>query len=202
MSSKRFCSLLTAAVCTGTAVWSLLGAVQNPVYPLITSAAQAVADAAVKQPCIYLSSVTAEPGDTVYINVLLKNNTGFAHCGFTIDYGSSGLQPVLKTDTVPDYQAGKIAGGLHLETVHNPETHMIAVGTIGEKNVTDSGIFLTLQFQIPEDAGRGTSYPLKLIPDKFYDSDMHSIDMTAQNGEITVAPETTTTTTTTTTTWP
>ena len=77
MRNKRICSFAAAAACMFAAVCSFMSGVRQ------AEAAQE------KEPCIYLSSVTAMPGDTVYVSVLLRNNSGFANSGFTISYGET-----------------------------------------------------------------------------------------------------------------
>ncbi|MBP0975894.1 MAG: hypothetical protein J6P20_07520, partial [Oscillospiraceae bacterium] len=64
MWNKRICSLLIAAVCTGTAVWSFLSAAQTADRCSVRNTA-VLAEAADQQPVLCIGDVTAEPGETV-----------------------------------------------------------------------------------------------------------------------------------------
>ena len=184
MRSKRICSLLTAAGCAWAAVCSFLSAAAGAGADYRGAADAAWGETA----SVSLSTATAEPGETVYIDVLIQDNPGFANCGLKIEYGDQGLLPVLKEDAVPDYQTGTPASRLMVTVLDNPETCTVGAGMIGMMNSTDNGILLTLIFTVPEDAVRGTRYPLTLTVDRFKDAGLYAVPCLAESGWIEVAP--------------
>ena len=136
------------------------------------------------EPTIIVDSVTAEPGETVTVNVSLANNPGIVSMSLTMAF-----DPMLELVAVND--TGLLPGKVHSPTLGNPYTLFWANDTALENYVVN-GSLVALTFKLSENAEPGT-YPITISYDldnyDIYNCDVELVEFAVVNGGVTYEPD-------------
>lgn len=91
---------------------------------------------------IIISDFSGNPKDTVYVPVIIDNNTGFSDIALSVNFDKSAL----------DYEK-TIDGLLNNHSVFNHlKDGRIAIAYTGDYDIEDNGILFTVQFKIKKNA--------------------------------------------------
>lgn len=133
---------------------------------------------AVAAPTFVVESVTAEPGGTIDVPILVENNPGIACIQLTLTYDSAlTLNSVTYNSDI---------GGMSM-----PPQHLTSPAKLswfnGTADTTGDWVFATLSFTVPEDADG--SFPIEITyeADDVYNIAEENISFSVINGGITVA---------------
>ena len=136
------------------------------------------------EPTIIVDSVTANPGETVTVNVSLANNPGIVSMSLTMAF-----DPMLELVAVND--TGLLPGKVHSPTLGNPYTLFWANDTALENYVVN-GSLVELTFKLSENAEPGT-YPITITYDldnyDIYNCDVELVEFAVVNGGVTYQPD-------------
>ena len=140
----------------------------KPIAPLLTISA---------------ASATAAPGSRVEIPITLKNNPGILGAVITVSF-----DPALK---LVDIRSGSALGSLSFTPPNEAPGFCSFVWDGAFTADTNSGILLTLTFELPSDAASAQSYEICVLAsdDNILDSSLKGISADTVNGTITVAGE-------------
>ncbi len=140
----------------------------KPIAPLLTVSA---------------ASATAAPGSRVEIPITLKNNPGILGAVITVSF-----DPALK---LVDIRSGSALGSLSFTPPNEAPGFCSFVWDGAFTADTNSGILLTLTFELPSDAAIGASYEICVLAsdENILDSSLKGISADTVNGTITVAGE-------------
>lgn len=140
-----------------------------------------------------VQSVSAEPGDTVAVAVMLSDNTGFVDISLEIGYDAAALQLVKVEQNT--------AVGGNFTTSEHPFQQPYVLNWVATSNNTFNGTLAVLRFQISTDAAG--EYPITISyykgmngdyidgDDVNYNQDFEPLHLTYSAGKITVEePET------------
>ena len=152
----------------------------------ITAAGEQPTDVPAGTAQIVASDVTAEPGDTVDVDITFANNPGIMGATLTISYDDEAL-------TLTSVKDGGILGAQsHKPELKSPYTLAWSDDTATVNN-TSNGIAATLTFKLSERAVRGQSYPISVSYDydnyDIYDVDLNRVKFTLVNGSIMTSEE-------------
>ena len=132
-------------------------------------------------PSIVVDTVTANPGDTVTIEVNLQDNPGFVSMKLHLSYDSN-LTLIRVEDT------GLIPGKMHDSSLSNPYL-LVWDNDFATENFTVNGALVRLTFVVAEDAVSGT-YPVEisydLDADEIFDFDLEPVEFAVVNGGVAV----------------
>ncbi|HAZ91002.1 MAG TPA: hypothetical protein DCX21_03410, partial [Eubacterium sp.] len=127
---------------------------------------------------IIVDSVKASKGNTVKVNISLKNNPGIIGLMFKVGFGTN----LTLMDI--EYSSQYTEGGMISESLNNPV--MLCWESVdGSKS---DGLFATLTFRINDDAVYGSYEEINVTfnPDDIYDSDTINVPTTVINGGVSV----------------
>ena len=127
---------------------------------------------------IIVDSVKASKGNTVKVNISLKNNPGIIGLMFKVGFGTN----LTLMDI--EYSSQYMEGGMISESLNNPV--MLCWDNVdGSKS---DGLFATLTFRINDDAVSGSYEEINVTfnPDDIYDSDTINVPTTVINGGVSV----------------
>lgn len=132
---------------------------------------------------ITASDVTANPGDTVDVDISFANNPGIMGATLTVTYDDKAL-------TLTSVKDGGILGAQsHKPELKSPYTLAWSDDTAVTNN-TANGVAATLTFKVSNSAVAGKSYPITLSYDydnyDIYDVDLHSVKFTLVNGSVNI----------------
>lgn len=146
---------------------------------LCLSIGSAAAFAANDGMTLTVSSVTADPGETVDVNIDLSGNVGIASLKFDVRYDS---MLTLDGVTLCDY----FTYATTPEPYKNPQTISMMSPLV---ETTDNGTVATLSFKVSADAPAGYKAKITLTydADDIFDGNMDNVDCTMVEGTVTVA---------------
>lgn len=165
---------VVTAVAPGTATITVTTADGGKTASCVVTVSEPIAE---DKPTVRVSSVTGRAGETVDITVELENNPGIAVIGFDVNYDTNAL--ALKAFTAGNIFADTEVDG-NLEKV--PFTFNAYTG---KANKTDSGILITLQFEIKEDCEEKT-YPIGVTAVEALNIDEEDVLFAVSSGAVTV----------------
>ena len=122
------------------------------------------------EPCIIMSSKTANPGDSVEISVEIVNNPGIALISFALDYDKSAITSITKS-----------ANGKLFEDINYASKCLMENDT----NVTDDGLLVKFTVELADDVDLG-DYSIGMLGFKCYNYDEEKVNVTLESCVITV----------------
>ena len=133
-----------------------------------------------EQPIIYVSEAKARVGNTVSVDIALKNNPGFVSAKLKVNFNSDALSLTEVAD------AGVLGSTSHNPSLTSPYILYWNNGTVTE-NFVVNGSVATLTFTVSEDAELG-EYPITVTYDEddILDVDLESIEFITLPGKISV----------------
>ena len=165
---------VVTAVAPGTATITVTTADGGKTASCVVTVSEPIAE---DKPTVRVSSVTGRAGETVDVTVELENNPGIAVIGFDVNYDTNAL--ALKAITAGNIFADTEVDG-NLEKV--PFTFNAYTG---KANKTDSGILVTLQFEIKENCEEKT-YPIEVTAVEALNIDEEDVLFAVSSGAVTV----------------
>ncbi len=130
-------------------------------------------------PTFYVTDASGAPGETVAVNICIKNNSGIVSLKLAVDYDAAVLEPISIDEC--DY-AGVSYGALTADSLM-----LNWVDAIHPNNTTD-GIVATLMFRILDNSKLGESkIELSYNPNDVFDSNFDNVAFVIENGTVTVA---------------
>lgn len=142
--------------------------------------------AAANNASITVQSMTAHSGETVDVQLVIKNNPGIIGMTINVDYNSADLTLIEVSD-------GEILGtNTHKPELSNPYTLSWSNDT-ASKNIVSNGVIATLHFRVNND--NPTDFcPITLRYDldnyDIYDADIHPVKFEIFNGGVNILPST------------
>ncbi len=145
-----------------------------PLYPQVVNAEETNA------PCIEVQSAMGEAGDSLSINVLIKNNPGVLGGTFKLDY-----DPKLSLRAV---SAGTAFGALTLTKpgVLTSGCKLLWDATEISENDIKDGVILTLSFDVSGSAESGEELKISFQCEEAIDKDLNPVSMNEKEGIITI----------------
>ena len=122
------------------------------------------------EPCITMSSKTANPGDSVEISVEIVNNPGIALISFALDYDKSAITSITKS-----------ANGELFEDINYGSKCLMENDT----NVTDDGLLVKFTVELADNVDLG-DYSIGMFGFKCYNYDEEKVNVTLESCVITV----------------
>ncbi|MEE0958085.1 MAG: cohesin domain-containing protein [Ruminococcus sp.] len=140
---------------------------------------------ATNEATIAVQSVTAQPGKSVDVAVMITHNSGIAGMTLDVDYDKNALTLTAVKD------GGILGSNTHKPELTSPYTLSWSNDTI-MNNITANGTIATLTFEVKENVDAG-DYPITLSYDyenyDIYDVDIQAVLFKTVNGTITVREE-------------
>lgn len=129
--------------------------------------------------CIYVAQKMGFPGETVDVEISIRNNPGLGSLKFDVEYGDYLTLENVSFDS---------AFGM-LVTAPTPYTNPQTLSCISPtQEITTEGVFATLTFAIAEDAPNNYTSEIKITyePNGICDGDLVNINTTVENGKVTI----------------
>ena len=125
-------------------------------------------------------SKTAKIGETVDINISLKNNSGIIAALFSMEYDKERLELV-------EVQDGQLLDGGTFSPNYNSYPYKMVWNSAATTNFTNDGVLAVLKFKVHENAQPGKAY-INLTYDEndVFNVDLNNIPVTIVNGGIEV----------------
>ncbi len=128
-----------------------------------------------------VSDVSGKPGETVAVEISLKNNPGIIAIRLDVDYDSSKVDLVEVAD-------GKLLGNGNSTFNNNINTvpyTLLWEDATATENHTENGVLATLKFRI-SDSATGGNVDIKVNIDaaSTFDKDLNEIDFSVSDGSI------------------
>lgn len=135
-------------------------------------------------PVIVVDTVTANPGETVEVNISLQNNPGIVSMTLRASYDSTVL-------TLTNVEDGGILGTQSHKPQYSSPYTLAWVNDTATTNFTANGVIATLEFAVNESAIVGENYPITISYDAenydIYNKDVECVDFAIANGSVTVS---------------
>lgn len=135
-------------------------------------------------PVIAVDTVTANPGETVVVNLSLQNNPGIVSMTLKVSYDAT----VLTLTNVED--AGILGAQSHKPQYSNPYT-LAWVNDTATTNFMSNGVIASLEFAVDKSAIVGQKFPITISYDAenydIYNKDVECVDFAITNGSVTVS---------------
>ena len=128
-------------------------------------------------PTIVVDKVSAKAGDTVKVNISLKNNPGIASMKLKVSFGTA------MTLTAVDYNSAMGGQTQQPQTMTSPVTLNWFNGTA---NTTGDKVFATLTFKVGSKAKGANAITVTYNADDVYNINEDNINFAIENGSITV----------------
>lgn len=130
-----------------------------------------------------VSNPKANIGETVDVDISIKNNPGLVGMTLDVDFDSSVMELVKVTDS------GLLGTNYHKPELESPYTLSWSNDTM-TSNIIKNGKIATLSFLIKDKAVKGKKYPITISYDyenyDIYDCDINPIKFTLQSGSISI----------------
>ncbi|MBQ9355597.1 MAG: leucine-rich repeat protein [Clostridia bacterium] len=137
-------------------------------------------------PVIVVDTVTANPGETVKVNIALQNNPGIVSMTLRASYDSTVL-------TLTNVEDGGILGTQSHKPQYSSPYTLAWVNDTATTNFTANGVIATLEFAVNESAIVGENYPITIYYDSdnydIYNKDVECVDFSIINGSVSIIPE-------------
>jgi len=132
---------------------------------------------------IRVVSKEVKVGETVELNINMENNTGILAMLFVLNYDSKCLKLI-------DVKNGTIVEGAFFGNDYNQIPYKMLWNSASDTNFTDNGVLATLVFEVLANAPDGTTDVTLTHKEKnVYDVDLNSVDISVENGAITIVNE-------------
>jgi len=129
---------------------------------------------------VVVDSKTANPGDTVEINISLENNSGIIAALFSVEYDKERLELV-------EVQDGKILDSGTFSPSYNSYPYKMVWNSASASNFTSNGVLAKLKFKVLENAKAGKAFiNLSYNENDVFDVDLKNVPVTLVNGGIDV----------------
>lgn len=125
---------------------------------------------------VSVSNTTGNPGDTIFVPIVLSSNPGIADFALTLDFDKSVLKYKGYHAGVPDDYAvyDRAAKG------------NVALVSLNEKNVSKNGNIVVFEFDVSKKAKEG-SYKFSLSKTQFFDKNGKSVKANTENGSLKIS---------------
>jgi len=131
---------------------------------------------------IHVDSKEAKVGETIELNINMENNTGILAMLFVLNYDPAYLK-------LTDVKNGEIVDGAVFGNDYSQVPYKMLWNSAADENFTDNGVLATLVFEVLEGASGTTDITLTYKEKNVYDVDLNPIDISIDNGTITIVSE-------------
>ena len=130
-----------------------------------------------------VDSRTAQPGDTVKIDLTISGNTGIIAAIFTLEYDKNRIELIVAEDKA------LLEGAIFSESYDKYPYKMLWNSSSAE-NFTSDGTLVTLTFKVKENAQNGdANINITYNADDVFDKDLENVAVNIINGNIKVEKE-------------
>lgn len=135
-------------------------------------------------PTVKLSEASAQPGQTVELELSIDDNPGIVSMILSITYDESALKLISVKDK------GVFGTAVHGNNLAKSPYILCWANDTATQNYTVNGTLVTLSFQVKESAANGV-YPISVSYDNsqfdIFDVDLNTVDFFAIDGSVTVS---------------
>lgn len=129
---------------------------------------------------VVVDTASANPGETVSVNVGLKNNSGLIAALFSMEYDKERLELTEVID-------GKLLEGGIFSQEYAAYPYKMVWNSASYENFTEDGVLVTLTFKVRETASAGEAF-IRLLynANDVFDVDLNNVDINVINGSVNV----------------